>query len=98
MICPNCKKTYTEDNVFCVDCGTRLVYENNVKTKETPIERFSNRVKTSKPKTEEYPNKPKDNRIELSNSDNKLDVIIQQNRELIKQNKRIIDLLEKLVN
>ena len=33
---------------------------------------------------------------ELSTTDQKLDVLILQNKELIKQNKRIIELLERL--
>ena len=28
MICPNCHKTYDDGNVFCVECGVRLVHEN----------------------------------------------------------------------
>ena len=25
MKCPKCNKVYSEENVFCVDCGTRLI-------------------------------------------------------------------------
>ena len=97
MKCPKCNKVYSEDNVFCVNCGTRLIDEENNLKPGTPIERFSTRVKTSKPK--EVP-KPKTD-YEFKGTipdDNKLDILILQNRELIKQNNKIIELLEKLVN
>lgn len=96
MFCPNCGKFYTDDNVYCVECGSRLVVENVKNQQGTPIERFSTRVKTSKPQNREV--KEKDNRKyrEVTLTDNKLDTIILQNKQLIKQNNRIIDLLEKL--
>ena len=98
MICPNCHKTYEEGNVFCVDCGVRLIPEelhfNN--NRGNPMERHSSRFKSSKhPKREAEANVNKP-RIELSSTDRKLDVLIMQNKELIKQNNRIIELLEKL--
>ena len=86
MICPSCKKIYCDDDVFCVDCGTRLVNDN-----ETPIERFSTRVKSSKNN-----NKSVKKERYIPPNDNKMDVIIMQNKELIKQNKKIIELLEKI--
>lgn len=95
MICPNCHKTYDDGNVFCVECGVRLAPENMESNIQNPMERHSSRFKFSKPKAEpEIPsNKP---RIELSPSDQKLDILIMQNKELIRQNNRIIELLEKL--
>ena len=89
MICPSCKKVYNNDDVFCVECGTRLINEN-----ETPIERFSTRVKSSK--NNNHVEKPKTKRNYIPPNDNKLDILIIQNKELIKQNKRIIELLEKI--
>lgn len=88
MICPSCKKVYSDDNVFCIECGTRLVNDN-----ETPIERFSTRVKSSK---NNRPKRPKAHNQNIPSNDNKLDVLIIQNKQLIKQNKRIIELLEKI--
>lgn len=98
MFCPKCKKEYSDDNVYCVDCGTRLRKGNPSRHQETPIKRFSNRVKTSKPQVEEnnqqIPSKPR----EMSTTDQKLDILILQNKELIDQNKKIIELLERLGN
>ena len=95
MICPNCHKTYDNGNVYCVECGVRLVPESMKANVQNPMERHSSRFKSSKPKTEdEVPsNKPC---IELSSSDQKLDIMIMQNKELIRQNNRIIELLERL--
>ena len=93
MICPKCHEVYDDGSVYCEDCGTRLIRENVQNKHETPIERFSTRVKTSKPKVE------KNEKIEYEQSnlnDNKMDILILQNKELIKQNDRIIELLEKL--
>lgn len=94
MICPNCHKTYDDGNVFCVECGVRLLPESMKSNIQNPMERHSSRFKSSKPKAEaEIPsNKPS---IELSPSDQKLDILIMQNKELIRQNNRIIELLEK---
>ena len=108
MKCPNCNKVYSEENVFCVDCGTRLI-DDDIELKEgNPIERFSTRVKTSKPKNEPEPksepkSEPKgepkvDPEIREILDENKLDILILQNREMIKQNNRIIELLEKLTD
>ena len=97
MKCPKCNKVYSEDNVFCVNCGTRLIDEENNLKPGTPIERFSTRVKTSKPK--EVPKPKTDSEFKGAiPEDNKLDILILQNRELIKQNNKIIELLERLVN
>lgn len=93
MICPKCHETYDDGSVYCVDCGIRLVKEIAKDSQGTPIERFSTKVKTSKPKNET------DEKIkykETSPWDNKMDILILQNKELIKQNNRIIELLEKL--
>ena len=99
MICPKCKKRYNNDDVYCVECGTRLVKERSSKNQETPIKRFSNRVKTSNPQKEEISqSKPKKAVKEISTTDQKLDVIILQNKELINQNKKIIELLENLMS
>ncbi|WP_295593174.1 hypothetical protein [uncultured Methanobrevibacter sp.] len=103
MKCPNCNKVYSEDNVFCVDCGTRLIDDETEIKQGTPIERFSTRVKTSsKPKTDpQHKSEPQPNDIpkfKEVNDDDKLDILIIQNRELIRQNNRIIELLEKLAN
>lgn len=103
MKCPNCNKMYSEDNVFCVDCGTRLIDDETEIKQGTPIERFSTRVKTSsKPKTDpQHKSEPQPNdipKLKEVNDDDKLDILIIQNRELIRQNNRIIELLEKLSN
>lgn len=100
MICPKCKRRYSEGNVYCVECGTRLRREKHSKNEETPIRRFSNRVKTTKPQIEESNNQapPKREVKELTTTDQKLDVLILQNKELIEQNKKIIGLLESLVS
>lgn len=95
MICPNCKKVYGNDDVYCVTCGTRLVENIIPSDKGNPMERFSTRVKKSKPK-EDNPVKANPQYKEISSTDNKLDVLILQNKELIRQNNRIIELLEKL--
>ena len=65
MKCPNCNKVYSEDNVFCVDCGTRLIDDETKIKQGTPIERFSTRVKTSsKPKTDpQHKSEPQPNDI-----------------------------------
>lgn len=89
MICPSCKKVYGDENVFCIECGTRLVDD----LFENPMERFSSRVKSSNKSRVERP--VRENQYIPSN-DNKLDVLIVQNKHLIKQNKRIIELLEKI--
>ena len=103
MKCPNCNKVYSEDNVFCVDRGRRLIVDETKIKQGTPIERFSTRVKTSsKPKTDpQHKSEPQPNDIpkfKEVNDDDKLDILIIQNRELIRQNNRIIELLEKLAN
>lgn len=98
MFCPKCKKVYSDDNVYCVDCGTRLRKENPSRPQETPIKRFSNRVKTSKPQVEENPQQNPRKIREMSTADQKLDILILQNKELIEQNKKIIELLERLGN
>jgi len=110
MICPKCKEVYEDGSVFCVSCGTRLVSEDFKVSEGDPIKRHSSRFKTSKPKNEpkdvpEMENKQEikketDSQFQLSNisNDNKLDILIIQNKELIKQNNRIIELLEKLAN
>ena len=97
MKCPKCNKVYSEDNVFCVNCGTRLIDEENNLKSGTPIERFSTRVKTSKPKEAPKPKTDSEFKSTIP-EDDKLDILILQNRELIKQNNKIIELLEKLVN
>lgn len=100
MICPKCKRRYSEGNVYCVECGTRLRREKHSKNEETPIRRFSNRVKTSKPQIEQSNNQDFPRRAvkELTTTDQKLDVLIMQNKELIEQNKKIIGLLESLMS
>ena len=114
MKCPKCNKVYSEENVFCVDCGTRLVDDDSDLKQGNPIERFSTRVKTTKPKSEAKPksepknesksepkSEPKvevDSEIKEIPDENKLDILILQNRELIKQNNKIIELLEKLAD
>ena len=96
MICPKCKRRYSEGNVYCVECGTRLRREKHSKNEETPIRRFSNRVKTSKPQADETITQNQAKPRQMSSTDQKLDVLILQNKELIDQNKKIIELLEKL--
>lgn len=92
MICPKCHETYDDGSVYCVACGTRLVFQDP-KVKSSPMERHSSRFKSSKPG-----NEPKVNPQHKKNipGDNKMDILIMQNKELIKQNNRIIELLEKL--
>ena len=89
MICPKCNKSYNDDDMYCIDCGVKLIEKEVTKTK--PMERFSNKVKTSK---------PQDNGINdvlgvNSSLETKLDILIIQNKEMIRQNNRIIELLEK---
>lgn len=96
MYCPKCKRTYNDDNIYCVECGTRLVKDRRSKPDETPIKRFSNRVKTSKPQADETITQNQAKPRQMSSTDQKLDVLILQNKELIDQNKKIIELLEKL--
>ena len=100
MFCPKCKEVYDDGSVFCVSCGTRLVSEEIKVSGEDPIKRHSSRFKTSKPKNEpkQEIKKELDDNPQLSSisKDNKLDILIIQNKELIKQNNRIIELLEKL--
>ncbi len=97
MICPNCHKTYEEGNVFCVDCGVRLIPEElHFNNRGNPMERHSSRFKSSKPAKREAESNINKPHIELSSTDRKLDVLIMQNKELIKQNNRIIELLEKI--
>lgn len=93
MICPNCHEVYDDGSLYCENCGSRLVSEKTKIKQETPIERFSTRVKTSKPKAETEENVKY---MEVNSTDNKMDILILQNKELIKQNNRIIELLEKL--
>jgi transcription initiation factor TFIIIB Brf1 subunit/transcription initiation factor TFIIB len=96
MKCPKCNKVYSEENVYCVDCGTRLIDDGIDIKQGTPIERFSTRVKTSKPKSEPQSNESP--QLKEVKDDDKLEILILQNRELIKQNNRIIELLEKLAD
>ncbi len=93
MICPKCHEVYSQGSLYCENCGTRLVSEKNKNKQDTPIKRFSNKVKTSKPKME---TNEKVQYKEVQMNDNKMDILILQNKELIKQNNRIIELLEKL--
>lgn len=95
MICPNCRKVYNNDDVYCVACGARLVDDVVSSNQGNPMKRFSTRVKKSKPQ-EDTSVKVNPKFREMSSTDNKLDVLILQNKELIKQNNRIIELLEKL--
>lgn len=106
MFCPKCHEVYEDGSVFCVSCGTRLVSEEIKVSEGDPIKRHSSRFKTSKPKNEpksEPKQEMKEQTVSQSqlgnlSNDNKLDILIIQNKELIKQNNRIIELLEKLAN
>ena len=93
MYCPKCHKSYDDGNVFCVDCGTRLIEGNGNVRKSNPIERHSSRFKTSNNKSDVRVN----SQIrKVPPSNDKMDILILQNKELIRQNNRIIELLEKL--
>ena len=93
MYCPKCHKKYDDGNVFCVDCGTRLIEGNGDVRESNPIERHSSRFKTANNKNDVKVNSQA--RSHPSSND-KMDILILQNKELIKQNNRIIELLEKL--
>ena len=94
MICPKCHEV-DDGSVYCVSCGTRLVNKDSKVKPENPIERHSSRFKSSKPK-EEPKSTVNTQYRQVTSADNKLDILILQNKELIKQNNRIIELLEKL--
>lgn len=95
MYCPKCNKSYDDGNIYCVDCGTRLMSGDEDVKKTNPIERHSSRFKTPVSKTESEVQSNSQNRhVPLSND--KIDILILQNKELIRQNNRIIELLEKL--
>ena len=96
MYCPKCHKIYADDNVFCVDCGTRLVNAVKDVKPANPIERHSSRFKTQVNKSEAEVNENPQKRSVPSPQD-KIDILVLQNKELIRQNNRIIELLEKLV-
>ena len=84
MFCPECHKVYSNNNVFCVECGTKLV-DNSGDIQKSPIERLSSRVKNSSMDSN-------------ATADLKIDVLMKQNEEIIKQNKHIILLLERLLD
>ncbi len=126
MICPNCGKKYNDDTNFCVDCGVKLIKENQIKTIDSKFENPSV-VPTVDPekgsldtqlvnrKISEYKNEAnladkvykayvtngisrldKVNGRFLASQTIKLDVLIEQNKQLIEQNNTIIKLLEKI--
>ena len=93
MYCPKCHKSYDDGNVFCVNCGTRLLEGEGDDRQSNPIERHSSRFKTPNSKSEVKVNP---HSRPLSPPNDKMDILILQNKELIRQNNRIIELLEKL--
>ena len=93
MFCPKCHEIYDDGSVYCVACGTRLVFQDPKIKQGSPMERHSSRFKSSKPDNE---NKVNSKYKKITSNDNKIDILILQNKELIKQNNRIIELLEML--
>ena len=95
MYCPKCHSSYDDGNVYCVDCGTRLISDDEDVKKTNPMERHSSRFKTPIPKNEPEVQSNSEKR-QVFPSNDKMDILILQNKELIRQNNRIIELLEKL--
>ncbi len=94
MICPKCHRLYNDDDMYCIDCGLKLVRNDVADDNSNPVEKFSNKVKTSKPQKTLL-----NNGVDLNNLlGTKLDILIIQNKELIRQDNRIIELLEKKTN
>lgn len=96
MYCPKCNSSFDDGNVYCVNCGTRLISGDEDVKKTNPIERHSSRFKTPIPESEPKV-QPNSEKRPVFQSNDKIDILILQNKELIRQNNRIIELLEKLV-
>ena len=121
MKCPQCGKTYGNNNRFCIDCGSELVDENEIATVNPSViptvdpEVGSLDVQLVNRKSSQYQQEAKladkvyksyvTNGISRLDKVNgrflaaqtiKLDVLIEQNKQLINQNNRIIELLEKI--
>lgn len=122
MKCPKCNKTYSDENKFCVDCGSELVSDNamiEVNPSVIPIvesEVGSLDVQLVNKKASQYSHEAeladkvyksyvtngisrldKVNGRFLAAQTIKLDVLIEQNKQLIEQNNTIINLLEKII-
>ena len=94
MICPKCHRLYNDDDMYCIDCGLRLIKNNAGNDKSNPVEKLSNKVKTSKPQKTLL-----NNGTNLNNLlETKFDILIIQNKELIRQNNRIIEKKKKMSN
>ena len=121
MKCPQCGKTYGNNNRFCIDCGSELVDEKEIATVNPSViptvdpEVGSLDVQLVNRKSSQYQQEAKladkvyksyvTNGISRLDKVNgrflaaqtiKLDVLIEQNKQLINQNNRIIELLEKI--
>lgn len=121
MKCPQCGKTYGNNNRFCIDCGSELVDEKELATVNPSViptvdpEVGSLDVQLVNRKSSQYQQEAKladkvyksyvTNGISRLDKVNgrflaaqtiKLDVLIEQNKQLINQNNRIIELLEKI--
>lgn len=121
MKCPQCGKTYGNNNRFCIDCGSELVDENEIATVNPSViptvdpEVGSLDVQLVNRKSSQYQQEAKladkvyksyvTNGLSRLDKVNgrflaaqtiKLDVLIEQNKQVINQNNRIIELLEKI--
>lgn len=121
MICPKCNKKYDNGNKFCIDCGSKLVRENDIVQVNPSIipqvesEIGSLDVQLVNKKTSQYSQEAeladkvyksyitnglsrldKINGRFLASQTIKLDILIEQNKQLIDQNNSIIKLLEKI--
>lgn len=121
MKCPQCGKTYGNNNRFCIDCGSELVDEKEIATVNPSViptvdpEVGSLDVQLVNRKSSQYQQEAKladkvyksyvTNGLSRLDKVNgrflaaqtiKLDVLIEQNKQLINQNNRIIELLEKI--
>ena len=121
MKCPKCNKTYSDKNKFCMDCGSKLVDENDiVKMNPTVVPHVESEigsldVQLVNKKASQYRQEAeladkvyksyitngisrldKVNGRFLASQTIKLDILIEQNKQLIEQNNTIINLLEKI--
>ncbi len=82
MYCPKCHSSYDDGNVYCVDCGTRLISDDEDVKKTNPMERHSSRFKTPIPKNEPEVQSNSE-KMPVFKSNDKMDILILQNKELI---------------
>lgn len=121
MKCPKCNKYYDNDNKFCIDCGSKLVEENemaevnpsliptvesevgslDVQLVNRKISQYKQEAELADKVYKSYVTKgisrlDKINGRFLASQTIKLDILIEQNKQLIEQNNTIIGLLEKI--